>query len=99
MYNKDFLKKWSSGHLASYGWYLNCLTNNISVLEHGLKEKFEDVHLNKPTSTNSSFRSGKRNHSAKKLKKTKDQSVGPSSDKQNEEDLEQEEPPTIPKAL
>jgi hypothetical protein len=33
-------------------------------LEHGLKEKFEDDRLNKPTSTNFSFKSGKRSHSA-----------------------------------
>jgi hypothetical protein len=86
-------------HLDSYGWYLNCLTDNTSKLEHGLREKLEGMHLDKPTSTDSYFRGGKKNHSAKKLKKTKDQSVRPLSDKHDEEDLEQKEPLPIPKVL
>jgi hypothetical protein len=49
MYMKDFLKEWSSGYLASYGWYLNFLIDNTSKLEHGLKEKLEGMHLDKPT--------------------------------------------------
>ncbi len=72
MYRKDLLKVWSSGHLASYGWYLDCLADSTLKSKHALKEKFEDAHLNKLTSTNSRFRGGKRSQSAKKLKKTKD---------------------------
>jgi len=72
MYRKDLLKEWSNGHLASYGWYLDCLADSTLKSKHGLKEKFEDAHLNKPTSTNSRFKGGKRSQSAKKLKKTKD---------------------------
>jgi hypothetical protein len=60
MYRKDLLKEWSSGHLASCGWYLNCPANNTPKLEHGLREKFEDARLDKPTSTNINFRGGKR---------------------------------------
>jgi hypothetical protein len=64
-------------------------------LECRLREKFEDACLDKPTSTYSSFRGGKRTHSAKK-RKTKDQFVGPLGEKQDEEDLEQEEPEPNP---
>jgi hypothetical protein len=67
MYKKDLLKEWSNGHLTSYGWHLDYLADNTPKSEHGLREKFEGVHLNKPTSTDSSFRGGKRSHSAKNV--------------------------------
>ncbi len=92
---KDLLKEWSSGHLASYGWYLDYPTNSTPKSKHRLREKFEDACLDKLTSIDSSFKGGKKNQSAKKLRKTKDQSTGPLDDKKNEEDVEQEEP--IPK--
>jgi hypothetical protein len=41
MYKKDLLKEWLSGHLASYGWYVDCPANNTLELECGLKEKFK----------------------------------------------------------
>jgi len=85
--------------LASYGWYLNYLANSTPKSKCNLKEKFEDAHLDKPTSTNFSFRGGKKSHNAKKLRKTKDQSIGPSNDKQDEEDLEEEELVPNPKGL
>jgi hypothetical protein len=72
MYRKDLLKEWLNGHLTSCGWYLNYQVNNIPKLECGLKEKFEDARFNKPTSTNSSFKGGKKSHNAKKFRKTKD---------------------------
>jgi hypothetical protein len=50
MYRKDLLKEWSSCHLASYRWYLNCPVNNTFKSEHGLREKFEDE--DNPTLTN-----------------------------------------------
>ncbi len=59
----------------------------------------EDVRLDKPTSIDYNFRGDKKNHSAKKLRKTKEQLAGPSNDKRNEEDLEQKEPLPNPKAL
>jgi hypothetical protein len=96
MYRKDLLKEWSSGHLASYGWYLNYLVDSTPESEHRLREKFKDTCFDKPTSIDCSFRGDKRSHSAKKLKKTKDQLIGPSSDKPNEEDLKQKEPPPNP---
>jgi hypothetical protein len=65
MYKKDFLKEWSSGHMASYGWYLNCPTNNTPKSECGLREKFEDICLNKPISIDFNFRGGKRSQNAK----------------------------------
>jgi hypothetical protein len=77
MYRKDLLKEWSNGHLTSCGWHLNYRVNNIPKSECGLKEKFEDARLDKPTSTNFSFNGGKKSHNAKKLRKTKDQSIGP----------------------
>lgn len=88
MYRKDLLKEWSSGHLASYRWYLDCRVDNTLKLKCGLREKFEDAHLDKPTSTDFNFRGVTWSHNAKKLRKTKDQLGGPSSDKQNYEDLE-----------
>ncbi len=88
MYKKDFLKQWWSGHLASYGLYLDYPANSTPKLERGLKEKFEDTHLDKPTSPDFSFRGGKRSQSAKKLKKITDQFVGLSGDKCDEEDFE-----------
>jgi hypothetical protein len=75
MYKKDLLKEWLSGHLASYGCYLDCPVASTSKSEHKLKEKFEDTCLDKPISTYSSFRGGKRSHSTKNLRKTKDQST------------------------
>jgi hypothetical protein len=48
MYRKDLLKEWSSGHLASCGWYLNYLADRTPQSEWGLKEKFEDACFNKP---------------------------------------------------
>lgn len=68
-------------------------------MECELREKFEDAHLDKPSLIDSSFRGGKRNHNAKKLKKTKDQLVKPLGDKYDEEDLKQEEPPPNLEAL
>jgi hypothetical protein len=76
MYRKDLLKEWSSGYLASWGWYLYCLVDSTLKLDYGLKEKFEGACLDKPTLSYSCLRGGKRSHSAKKLKKTKDQLVG-----------------------
>jgi hypothetical protein len=99
MYRKDLLKEWSSGHLASCGWYLDCPTNNTLKLEHRLRGKFEGTHLDKLTSTNFSFRGGKKNKSAKKLRKTKDQFARPSSDKKDEEDVEHKEFTPNPKGL
>jgi hypothetical protein len=64
-----------------------------------LKEKFEDMHLNKPTSIDLSFRVVKRRQSAKNLKKIKDQFVGPLSVKWDEEDVKQEESPPNPENL
>jgi hypothetical protein len=55
------------------------LVDNTPELECGLKEKFENDHLDKPTSTNSSFRGGK---------KTKDQSDKPLGEKWDEDNLE-----------
>jgi hypothetical protein len=72
MYRKDLLKEWLNGHLTSCGWYLNCIVDNTLESERGLKEKFEDARLNKPTSTDHNFKGGKKNHSAKKLRKTKE---------------------------
>ncbi len=77
--------------MASYGWYLD-----YPKLECKLKEKFEDACLNKPTSTDSNFRGGKRSHNAKKLRKTKDQLVGLINDKRNDQDLKLEEPTPNP---
>ncbi len=88
MYRKDLLKERSNGHLASYGWYLDCLANNTPKSKHGLKEKFENTHFNKPTSIDSRFRGGKRSQNAKKLKTTKDQTTRPSGDKKDKEDLD-----------
>jgi hypothetical protein len=99
MYRKDLLKEWSSGHLASYGWYLDYPANNTLKLECRLKEKFEYKRLNKPTSIDYSFRGGKTSHNAKKLGKTKDQLARPSNDKRNEENLKQEEPLPNPELL
>jgi hypothetical protein len=56
---KDLLKEWLNGHVTSCGWYLNYLANNTPKSECGLKEKFENAHLNKPPSTNSNFRVGR----------------------------------------
>ncbi len=84
MYKKDFLKEWLSGHLASYGWFLDCPANSTPELERGLRHKFEDACLDKPTSTNSSFKGGKRSQGTKKLRNTKDQFVGPLGDKLHE---------------
>jgi hypothetical protein len=89
MYRIKLWKEWSNGHLASYRWYLDCPANNTPKLTRGLREKFKDVHLDKPISTNSSFRGGKKNHSVKKLKKTKDQYVGRLNEIWDEEDLEE----------
>jgi hypothetical protein len=80
MYKKDLLKEWSIGHLGSYGWYLDCPIDNTPKLERRLRQKFEDTHLDKPTSTYYNFKGGKKNQSAKK-KKTKDQFVKPSGEK------------------
>jgi hypothetical protein len=60
MYGKDLLKEWLSGHLTSCGWYLDYPINNTLELERKLREKFEDTHLDKPTSINYSFKGGKR---------------------------------------
>ncbi len=70
MYRKDLLKKWSSGHLASCGWYLDCLVEGTPKLECRLREKFEDEHLDKPILTNFNSRGGKKSQSAKKRKTT-----------------------------
>lgn len=99
MYRKDLLKEWSNGHLTSCGWYLNCLVDNTPELECELKEKFEDARLDKSTSIDYNFRGGKKNHNAKKLRKTKEESARLSSDKKNEKDLKQKEPLPNPKAL
>jgi hypothetical protein len=40
-----------------------------------LRETFEDMRLDKPTSIDYNFKGGKRSHNAKKLKKIKDQST------------------------
>jgi hypothetical protein len=71
MYRKDLLKEWSNGHLASYGWYLDCPTYTTPKSECGLREKFEDEHLDKPTSSDFNFKGGKKSQSANK-KKTND---------------------------
>jgi hypothetical protein len=99
MYKKDLLKEWSSGHLTSYRWYLDYLADNTLKSECGLRELFEDAHLDKPTSIDSSFKGGKKSQSAKKLRKTKDQFVRPLGDKRDEEDLKQEEHAPNPKYL
>ncbi len=99
MYTKDLVKEWSSGHLKSCGWYLDCPTKNTPKSERGLREKFEDTHLNKPTSTYSSFKVVKRSQSAKNLRKIKDQFVGPLGDKWDEEDVKKEESPPNPEGL
>jgi hypothetical protein len=95
MYRKDLLKEWSSGHLTSCGWYLDCPTDNTPKLKCKLGEKFKDAHLDKHTLFYFCFKGGKRSHGAKKLKKTKDWLVRPSGDKQDEEDLEQGSKPII----
>jgi hypothetical protein len=59
MYKKDLLKEWSNGQLASYGWYLDYLANSTLESKCGLRENFEDAHLDKPTSTDFSFRVAK----------------------------------------
>ncbi|CAM6007070.1 unnamed protein product [Sphagnum balticum] len=87
MYRKDLLKEWLSGHLASYGWYLDCPDDNTPKSKCKLREKFEDAHLDKPTSNNSNFKGGTKSHNAKKLRKTTEQSVGLSSDKRDDDDL------------
>jgi hypothetical protein len=61
-------------------------------LECGLREKFEDACLNKPTSINYSFKGSNKKHSANKLRKTEDQSTGPLGDKWDEEDLNKRSP-------
>ncbi len=72
MYKKHLLKEWSSGHLASYGWYLDCPANNIPKSKLGLMETFEDAYLDKATSIDFSFKGGKKSKNVKKLMKTKD---------------------------
>jgi len=58
-YMKDLLKEWLSGRLTSCGWYLNYPADNTPKSKCGLKEKFEDAHLNKPPSIDFNFRVGK----------------------------------------
>jgi len=64
------MKEWSSGHLTSCGWHLDYLTNSTLESECRLKEKFEDMRLDKSTSIDFSFKGGKKSHNAKKLRKT-----------------------------
>jgi hypothetical protein len=59
MYKKDLLKEWSNGQLASYGWYLDYPANSTPKLKCGLRENFEDACLDKPTSTDFSFKVAK----------------------------------------
>ncbi len=91
MYRKDLLKEWPIAFLASCRWYLACLADSTTKFKCGLREKFEDGHLNKPISTDFNFRGGKKSHNAKRISKTKNQSTRPSNEKLDEEDLEQEE--------
>lgn len=58
MYRKDLLKECLSAHLASYEWYLDY--TSTPKVERGLKEKFENGHFDKPTSTNYSFKGGRK---------------------------------------
>jgi hypothetical protein len=67
------------------------LANCTPKSKCGSREKFEDGHFNKPTSINSNFRGGKKSHDAKRIKKTKNQSIKPLSEKSNVEDFEQKE--------
>jgi hypothetical protein len=78
-------------HFAFCGWYLDYPVDSTLKSKCGLREKFEDDHLNKLTSTDSSFRGGKKSHNAKRSRKTKNQSARLSGEKLNEEDREQEE--------
>lgn len=74
------------------------MANNTLELKCGLKEKFEDNHFDNPTSIDSSFKASKKSHNAKRIKKIKNQSVKPSDEKLDEEDIEQKEPVPNPKA-
>jgi hypothetical protein len=56
MYRKDLLKEWLNGHLASCGWYLDCLVNNTFKSERRLREKFENTYLDNPTLANFNFK-------------------------------------------
>jgi len=59
MYKKDLLKEWSNGQLASYGWYLDYPANSTPESKCELRENFEDIRLDKPTSIDFSFRVAK----------------------------------------
>jgi hypothetical protein len=72
-YRKDLLKEWPTAFLASCRWYLTCLADSTPKSKRGLREKFEDGHLNKPTSIDSNFQGGKKSHDAKRIRKTKNQ--------------------------
>jgi hypothetical protein len=60
MCRKDLLKEWLSGHLASYGWYLDCTVDNTPKTKCRLKKKFEDACFDKSTLISFSFMGGKR---------------------------------------
>jgi len=91
MYRKDLLKEWLTTHFAFCEWYLDCPIDSTLESKCGLREKFEDDHLNKLISTYLSSRGGKKSHNAKRSKKIENQLIKLSGEKLNEEDLEQEE--------
>jgi hypothetical protein len=45
MYKKDMLRDWSSPHFLDYGWYFNCLKENILPSEFEIQEKHEPKFL------------------------------------------------------
>lgn len=87
MFRKDLLKDWSLVHLPSCDWCLDCPYNTTLKSERQLKEKFDEGNLEKTISIDSNFRGGKQSQSAKKVKKNKKQSIGPSSEKPHVDDF------------
>ncbi len=67
------MRCFSNTFLACCRWYLTCLADSTPKFKRGLREKFEDGHLNKPTSIDSNFQGDKKSHDAKRIRKTKNQ--------------------------
>ncbi len=87
MFRKDLHKDWGLAHLPYYDQYLDCPYDTTIELECELKEKFGEANLEKTTSTNSSLRGVKQSQSAKRVRKSKKQSAGPSSENPNIKDF------------
>ncbi len=87
MFKKYLLKDWTHAHHPNYGQYLDYLyyTNIKSKCELG--EKFGETNLKKATSENLSLRGGKQSQSAKRVKKTNKQSIGPFGEKLGTQDF------------